>query len=77
MSGSGVSPDVRIADADGPENGDRMLTEAVTIAQSQRLRDIAQAAKSCRPRTGSKEAPTRNTFKNDMFVSISPRTLLR
>lgn len=77
MSGSGVSPDVRISDADGPANGDRMLTEAVTIAQSQRLRDIAQAAKSCRPRTGSTEAPTKNTFKSDMFDSISPRTVLR
>ena len=77
MSGSGVTPDVAVADADGPSNGDRVLAEAVTIAQSQRLRDIAQAAKSCRPRTGEKEQPTKNTFKTDMFDSIAPRTVLR
>lgn len=77
MSGSGVTPDVRITDADGPANGDRMLTEAVTIAQSQRLRDIAQAAKACRPRTGEVDQPTKSTFKTDIFDSIAPRTVLR
>lgn len=77
MSGQGVTPDVRITDADGPANGDRVLNEAVTIAQSQRLRDIAQAARQCRPRTGKKEQLQKNSFNQDIFDSISPRTVLR
>lgn len=77
MSGNGVTPDVRIADADGPANGDRVLNEAVTIAQSQRLRDIAQAARQCRPRTGQAEKLQKNSFKKDMFDSVTPKTVLR
>lgn len=77
MSGQGVTPDVRITDADGPANGDRILNEAVTIAQSQRLRDIAQAARQCRPRTGKREQLQKNSFNQDIFDSISPRTVLR
>lgn len=77
MSGQGVTPDVRITDADGPANGDRILNEAVTIAQSQRLRDIAQAARQCRPRTGEVEKLQKNSFKQDIFDSVAPRTVLR
>ena len=76
MSGEGVTPDVRIADADGPANGDRVLDEAITIAQSQRLKDIAQAAKQCRPRTGS--VSEKNTAKGSKISDmIAPRTVVR
>ena len=75
MSGAGVTPDVRIADADGPANGDRMLNEAVRIAQSQRLRDLAQAAARCQ--NNGSAAPARSTFGNNIFDSVSPQTVLR
>lgn len=76
MSGEGVTPDVRIEDADGPANGDRMLEEAVKIAQSQRLKDIAQAAKQCRPKTGS--VPVKNTANgSEIYDMIAPKTVLR
>ena len=75
MSGQGVTPDVRIADADGPVNGDQVLKEALKIAQSQRLRDIAQAAKQCRP---SASAPVqRNSFNQDLFDMVSPKTVMQ
>ena len=76
MSGQGVIPDVRIVDEDGPANGDRVLAEAVKIAQSQRLRDIAQAAKRCRP--SSDQSPQRNSFKGgDISDMVVPRTVLQ
>ena len=76
MSGQGVTPDVRIVDEDGPANGDRVLAEAMKIAQSQRLRDIAQAAKRCRPSSGSQLQ--RNSFKgSDIRDLVTPRTVLR
>ena len=76
MSGEGVTPDVHITDADGPANGDRVLAEALKIAQSQRLKDIAQAAKSCRPRTGS--APKQNSASGkDILDIVAPKTVLR
>lgn len=76
MSGEGVTPDVQVTDADGPANGDRMLEEAIKIAQSQRLKDIAQAAKSCRPRTGA--VPAKNSAeKNDIMDIVAPKTVLR
>jgi carboxyl-terminal processing protease len=75
MSGQGVTPDVRVTDADGPANGDLVLEEALKIAQSQRLRDIAQAAKKCRP---SASAPVqRNSFNTDLFDMITPKTVRR
>jgi carboxyl-terminal processing protease len=76
MSGQGVTPDVRIVDKDGPANGDRVLAEALKIAQSQRLRDIAKAAKRCRPSSG--EQLQRNSFKGgDIHDMVVPRTVLR
>ena len=76
MSGQGVTPDVRIVDEDGPANGDRVLAEAMKIAQSQRLRDIAQAAKKCRPSSG--QQLQRNSFNGgDIYDSIAPKTVLR
>jgi carboxyl-terminal processing protease len=76
MSGQGVTPDVRIVDEDGPANGDRVLAEAMKIAQSQRLRDIAQSAKQCRPSSGSQLQ--RNSFKGgDIPDLVTPRTVLR
>ncbi|MDG1893522.1 MAG: S41 family peptidase [Fuerstiella sp.] len=76
MSGQGVTPDVRIVDEDGPANGDRVLAEAMKIAQSQRLRDIAQAAKRCRPSSG--QQPQRNSFNgSDIHDMVAPRTVLR
>gem|GEM_PF-478411 len=75
MSGQGVTPDVRIEDADGPANGDQVLEEALKIAQSQRLRDIAEAAKQCRP---SASVPVqRNSFNRDLFDMVSPKTVMQ
>lgn len=76
MSGEGVTPDVRVTDADGPANGDRVLDEAVKIAQSQRLKDIAQAAKQCRPRTGS-AAETNTAEGREILDMVIPKTVLR
>ncbi|MCP4786472.1 MAG: S41 family peptidase [Fuerstiella sp.] len=76
MSGQGVTPDVRIVDEDGPANGDRVLAEAMKIAQSQRLRDIAQAAKKCRPSSG--QQLRRNSFNGgDIYDTVAPKTVLR
>lgn len=76
MSGAGVTPDVRIADADGPANGDRVLEEALNVAQSQRIRDIAQAAKRCRPTTGA--LPEKNSVEgHDILDIVAPKTVLR
>ena len=75
MSGAGVTPDVRVTDADGPANGDLVLEEALKIAQSQRLRDIAQAAKQCRP--SATRPVQRNSFNDDLFDMVSPKTVMR
>lgn len=73
MSGAGVTPDVPVEDADGVANGDRVLREAVVIAQSQRLRDIAQAAKQCQPSTSQ---PLRNSFKKDLYDAVDSKRVL-
>ncbi|MCH2200666.1 MAG: S41 family peptidase [Fuerstiella sp.] len=73
MSGSGVTPDVRIADEDGVANGDRAMDEAVRIAQSRQLKEMAAASGRC----GTKNVPLRNSFKSDMFDAIQPKTVLR
>ena len=75
MSGAGVTPDVRVTDADGPANGDLVLEEALKIAKSQRLRDIAQAAKQCRP--SATRPVQRNSFNDDLFDMVSPKTVMR
>ncbi|MEQ9411319.1 MAG: S41 family peptidase [Fuerstiella sp.] len=75
MSGQGVTPDVEVADADGPANGDRVLEEAVRIAQSQQLKDIAQAASRCRPTTG--QQLQRNSFRDNIYDLNTPQTVLR
>lgn len=76
MSGEGVTPDVRIADADGPANGDRQLEEAVRIAQSQRLRDMAQASRQCRP--SATQPLQRNSLKGqDINDQAATKTVLR
>lgn len=77
MSGAGVTPDVLVRDADGPANGDRMLQEAVQIAQSQRLKDIAASARQCRPQTGEVETESKSSFRNDIFDQVAPQTVLR
>lgn len=71
MSGSGVTPDIKIEDADGPVNGDRVLDEAIQVAQSQRLKDIAQAARSCSPQ----RQPQRNSLKPTDSKSTAPKTV--
>jgi carboxyl-terminal processing protease len=75
MSGEGVSPDVLIEDVDGPANGDRMLEEAMRIAQSQRLRDIADAAARCK-RT-SESPQRRNSVDGNIFDGGLPQTVIR
>ena len=73
MSGSGVTPDIKIEDADGPINGDLVLNEAIQVAQSQRLKDIADAAKACKPRSARQFQ--RNSQKPDEFPSTAPKTV--
>jgi len=75
MSGQGVTPDVRIADADGPANGDRVLNEAIRIAQSQQLKDLAQAAARCKPTAN--QPLQRNSFRKDNYDGGLPQIVLR
>ena len=75
MSGQGVTPDVQIADADGPANGDRVLREAVQIAQSQRLRDIANESAKCRNRSSS--VPSEKKVQSNIYDSIVPDTVIQ
>jgi len=74
MSGSGVTPDVRIDDEDGVANGDRVMNEAMRIAQSRQLKDMALA--SGRNRV-NQNPQRRNSFNGAMFDAIQPRTVLR
>ena len=48
MSGEGVTPDVEINDRDGVVNGDEVLVEAVRVARSQTLKDMAKTSGTCR-----------------------------
>ena len=74
MSGSGVTPDYHIRDDDGVANGDRVLDEAVRVAQSRQLKEMAATSGKCR----SKRAPLqRNSFSGDMYDAVQPRTVLR
>lgn len=74
MSGSGVTPDVRIRDEDGVANGDRVLNEAIRIAQSRQVKEMAANSGKCQ----LKNAPLqRNSFKGDMFDAVQPKTALR
>ncbi|MEZ6059063.1 MAG: S41 family peptidase [Planctomycetaceae bacterium] len=76
MSGSGVTPDVRVIDEDGPANGDRVLEEAVRIAQSQRLQDMASAAGKCR-NNNTATPLLRNSFNDSNRDCVKPQTVLR
>lgn len=74
MSGNGVTPDIRINDEDGVANGDRVMNEAMQIAQSRQLKDMAIAS----GRNNSNSRPQqRNSFNGAMFDAIQPRTVLR
>ena len=53
MAGEGVTPDVEINDRDGVANGDEVLTEAIRIARSQTLKDMAKASGTCKSRNPS------------------------
>ena len=53
MSGEGVTPDVEINDRDGVVNGDEVLVEAVRVARSQTLKDMAKTSGTCRTPTPS------------------------
>jgi carboxyl-terminal processing protease len=53
MAGEGVTPDVEIHDRDGVANGDEVLVEAVRLARSQGLKDMAKAAGTCRTNSPS------------------------
>ena len=48
MAGEGVTPDVEVNDRDGVVNGDEVLTEALRIARSQTLKDMAKASGTCK-----------------------------
>ena len=53
MAGEGVTPDVEINDRDGVANGDEVLIEAIRIARSQTLKDMAKASGTCKPKNPS------------------------
>ncbi|MFO0979581.1 MAG: S41 family peptidase [Planctomycetaceae bacterium] len=53
MAGEGVTPDIEILDRDGVANGDEVLIDAVRVAQSTQLKNMAQASAKCRPATQS------------------------
>ncbi len=74
MSGSGVTPDVRIVDKDGAANGDRVMDEAVRIAGSRQLKEMAVNSGKCRIKNGPVH---RNSFNGDMYDAVQPRTVLR
>ncbi len=74
MSGRGVIPDVYIPDEDGVTNGDRVLDEAVRIAQSRQLKEMAANSGKCRSNGGPLQ---RNSFSGDMFDAVQLRTVLR
>jgi len=74
MSGSGVTPDVLITDADGVANGDRVMSEAMQVAQSRQLKDMAVA--SGRNHT-NQNLQQRRSFNGAMFDAVQPRTVLR
>ena len=48
MSGEGVTPDVEVNDRDGVVNGDEVLVEALRVARSRTLVDMAKASATCR-----------------------------
>lgn len=48
MAGEGVTPDIEVEDQDGVLNGDDVLAEALQIARSPMLKDMANAAGACR-----------------------------
>ncbi len=63
MAGEGVTPDVEVNDRDGVVNGDEVLVEAVRIARSQNLKDMAKTSGTCRPGnrpTASRSSSLRN-----------------
>lgn len=51
MAGEGVTPDVEINDRDGVVNGDEVLVEAVRVAGSQTLKEMARTSGTCRKST--------------------------
>ena len=51
MAGEGVTPDVEINDRDGVVNGDEVLVEAVRVAGSQPLKEMARTSGTCRKST--------------------------
>jgi len=53
MAGNGVNPDVEINDRDGVVNGDEVLVEAVRVARSQTLKDMAKTSGTCKTPTPS------------------------
>jgi carboxyl-terminal processing protease len=74
MAGEGVTPDVTINDADGVANGDEVLIEAVRIARSQQVRDLAKAAGSCRNRS---TPAARSSSRMNIRDAIEQVTALR
>ena len=51
MAGEGVTPDVEVNDKDGVVNGDEVLTEALRVARSRTLADMAAASGKCKAST--------------------------
>lgn len=51
MAGEGVTPDVEVNDKDGVVNGDEVLTEALRVARSRILADMAAASGKCKAST--------------------------
>lgn len=51
MAGEGVTPDLEVNDKDGVVNGDEVLTEALRVARSRTLADMAAASGKCKSST--------------------------
>lgn len=74
MSGQGVTPDVVVNDPDGVENGDKVLAEALRIARSPRLQEMAQAAAICRPGTPSAgRSSSLDNFNDSLPTTVTVR----
>ncbi|MFO0999284.1 MAG: S41 family peptidase [Planctomycetaceae bacterium] len=67
MAGEGVIPDIEVNDRDGVVNGDEVLIEAVRVARSQTLKDMAKASGTCRPQN-----PSAAQFLSEQYCGSKP-----
>ena len=74
MAGEGVTPDVEIDDRDGVVNGDEVLTEALRVARSQTLKDMAKSSGTCKtPTPSAGRSSSRSNIMDPGHSTISIR----